>query len=56
MNKVKAYLFQSLKYPCEVRMVWENADITEMFELVDEGDLKYIGWVTYDTEEKRVVS
>ena len=54
MNRVRAYLFQCVKYPQDVKMVWENADITKCFDDVNEGDLRYIGWVTYDTEEHRV--
>lgn len=54
MNKTKAYLFQLTNDAHNVIMAWENADITRMFNMVDIGMYKYIGWVTYDTEDRRV--
>ena len=54
MNKTKAYLFQLINDAHNVIMAWENADVTRMFDMVNIGMYKYIGYVTYDTEERRV--
>ena len=54
MNKTKAYLFQLINDEHNVIMAWENADVTRMFDMVNIGMYKYIGYVTYDTEESRV--
>lgn len=55
MNITKAYLFQRIGEDFNIMMVWENADITRMFDMVNTGMYKYIGWVSYDTIEHRLV-
>lgn len=55
MNITKAYLFQRIGEDFNIMMVWENADITRMFDMVNAGMYRYIGWLSYDTEEHRTV-
>ena len=55
MNITKAYLFQEIERPNRVMMVWENAEITDMFNMVNAGLYRYIGYVDYDTVEHRLV-
>lgn len=55
MNISKAYLFQLINDEHDLIMAWENADITRMFDMVNIGMYKYIGYVDYDTVERRLV-
>lgn len=55
MNITKAYLFQEIEKPRNVTMVWENGAITDMFNMVNAGLYRYIGYVNYDTVDHRLV-
>ena len=55
MNTTVAYLFQNVNNSSDIVMVWEHAEISDMYDEVDLGTRRMIGTVNYDVELHRVV-
>lgn len=51
-NVTHGYIFQNLEDPCDLTLVWESADISNMFLSEDH---KCLMSVDYDTETREII-
>ena len=55
MNITVAYLFQHVNNSSDIVMVWESAEISDMYDAVEDGTRRMIGTVNYNVDLHKVV-